>query len=213
MPAPYLGGFRILSVNWIGLTAIELAFQATEYSDKLFQLYAGRRLIGVTEAVTDRIVRGAVPPGPRATPLSLIVVDKADRLVDYGDLLGWKPYNLYCVRWQAPAVIGDLSHFDVVMSNNAGEAYDATNIVGRVEYNSQISTYTFELPSIATSGNWQVAVIPRDDAEPSGNAGTIDTVTIAAVVYPLDLALDENGQRFTVAATAGELTASFAYGS
>lgn len=213
MTTPYLGGFRILSVEWIGRTAIQLAFQATEYTDKLFQLYAGRRLIGATQRVTDRVVNGAIPPGPRATPLSLIVVDVDKQLTDYGRLLGWRPYNLYCVSWQAPATIGDLSHFDVVMSNNAGEAYDTSNVVGQVEYDSQISTYTFQLPSLAASGNWQVAVIPRDDALPLGNSGTPDSDTISAVVYPLDVSLDANGQRFTVEIASGVLTADFTYQS
>ena len=211
--APYLGGFHLLGVEWIGRNAIELAFQASEYTDKLFQLYAGRQLIGSTDRVTDRTVSGAVPPGTRATPLSLIVVEPANKNTDYGHLLPWKPYNLYCLSWQNPATIGDLSHFDVVLSVAAGEAYDATNVVARVPYNSQTSTYTLQLPSLSDSGDWVVAVIPRDDALPAGNAGTASQVTISAVVYPLDLAMDANGQRFAVSVSGGALTASFTYGS
>lgn len=212
MTAPYLGGFRVLSIAWIGINAVQLAFQAAEYSDKLFQLYAGRRLIGCTERVTDRTVSGAVPAGS-AAPLSLIVIDPVDRLTDYGHLLGWIPNNLYCVSWQAPATIGDLDHFDIVMSTAAGEAYDSDNVIARVDFDAAITTYELQLPPIVATGDWEVAVIPRDNALPLGNAGTADLVTISAVVYPADLNLNTAGHRFAVDVEAGELTASFDYGS
>lgn len=206
----YLGGTEIRTVEWVGRNAVEVAFRMTEFSDRLVQLYAGRRLVGATDSTSARIVRGDVPAGPRATPLSLVVVERANRLVDYGQLLGWKPWNVWCVTWTPPAApSADLSHFDIAMSPTAGASYDLTNVVGRVDYDSAAASYSFQLPPFESSGDFEVAIVPRDDAIPLGNDGTVVMTTIPAVVYPLDLPLDSDGRRFTVSVAAGELTASF----
>lgn len=210
MGTPYLGGTTIRSVEWSGRNAVDVTFRMTEFTDRLVQLYAGRRLVGVTATPTTRVVRGDVPAGPRATPLSLIVVEQADRFVDYGQLLSWKPWNVWCVTWTPPvSPTADLHHFDIAMSLAAGQPYDLTNVVGRIDYDPTATSYTFELPPFESSGDFEVAIVPRDDAFPLGNDGTVQMTTIPAVVYPLDLAIDNNGNRFTVSVAAGLLSATF----
>lgn len=211
MPTPYLGGYEFTAVEWIGSNAVELTFRADDWSGKLFQCYRNRTLAAVTAVTTERTLTVSLEGIATAAPLWLVVVDPADRLTDYGHLAGWKAWNQYCLAWQAPATIGDLDHFDVCLSTAVGEAYDASNVVGRVDYDANISTYHFSLPGFEESGDWEAAVIPRDDAIPSGNAGTESTVTIPAVVLPLDVALQTDGSRGTASVSSGTLTIDFAY--
>lgn len=91
----------------------------------------------------------------------------------------------------------------------AGE--EPETLLARVEYLGDIS-YSFDLPELTSGGLWQYRLTPRDNALPLGNAGTAETVEIAALVYPADVALDEDGNRFQVALVEGVATISFDWG-
>jgi len=209
----FIGGWRFTELAWAGRNAVRARFRADGWTGKHYQCYVGRRLAAVTTKTTQRDLIVPVPAANHPSPLTLIVVDPKDRNTDNGDKICWSPWNQYCVSWQAPAVTTDLKVFDIALSTTAGSSYDAANVVGQVEYDSSKTTYKYLLPPFDGSGDWEVAIIPRDDARPKGNAGTAQVATIAAVVYPLDLALDADGDRFDVSVSNGTLTATFDYGS
>lgn len=211
---PYLGGYEIRSVEWAGRNAVRVAFRADGWDagsvDRYYQLYAGRRLIAVTDQADERTLVGAVPFGVRATPLWICVVTLSERLTEFGYLAGWLPINAARVRFQAPdPVPADLHHFDVCLSPAAGEEADLANVVGRLRYDSAREEYTFDLPPFATGGEWSVAIVGRDDAKPEGNAGEPLTGSIAAVVYPLDVVLQQDGSRLTGSVANGVLSVGF----
>ena len=209
MGTPYLGGWKFTTLKWSGAATLRAEFEAIGWTDRLFQIYVGRSLQGCTRVSTDRVVEFSVPVS--GSPIALVVVEHDDRNTDFGHLLCWRPWNTYCVTWEAPAVITDLKHFDVVVSSVVDQPYDVDNVVGRVPYDAAKTSYQFNVPAFGESGDWQVAVIPRDDASPLGNAGTAQSLTLPVVVYPKDLALDPNGDRFTVAVATGNLAADFTY--
>tara|TARA_B110000263_G_C15049791_1_gene392448 strand:+ start:47 stop:682 length:636 start_codon:yes stop_codon:yes gene_type:complete len=210
MGTPYIGGWRFSTIEWSGLNTIRVEFSATGWANRYFQAYVGRKLVNVTRTPAQRSIEIELPIDG-VSPIALIVVEADDRATDYGHLLCWRPWNSYCVKWLAPAATGDLSHFDVLVSETAGGPYTST-VIGRVDYDATLTDYTFDLPDFAESGDWEITIVPRDDASPSGNAGTVSTLTLAVVVYPKDLALDPNGDRFTFDVVSGTLTADFAYG-
>lgn len=206
----YLGGWEITSIDWVGSNAVEVTFRAEGWTGKRFQCYVGRHLAGCTAADADRSLIVPMPYATNTTPITLVVVDPVDVNTDYSAQLCWAPWNFYCITFGLPDPLpADLDRFEIVMSRTAGAAYDTTNVVGVMDYEPGRTSYTFHLPEIATTGDWEVAVIPRDDARPAGNAGTIDLATIAAVVYPADLPLDATGNRFSVSVSAGVATATF----
>lgn len=206
----YTGGWQITSVEWVGATAVEVTFRADGWSSKIFQCYVGKRLAGRTQTTSQRSIIVPMPYAVNTTPISLVVVDPVDAGTDYSSQLCWAPWNFYCVSFGLPSPLpADLARFEIVMSRTAGAAYDSTNVVGVMDYEPGRTSYTFHLPEIASTGDWEVAVIPRDDARPAGNAGTIDLTTIPAVVYPADIPLDATGNRFSVSVSAGVATATF----
>jgi hypothetical protein len=207
----FLGGTVITELAWTGLNALQVSFAvSTAWADKRFQVYVGKRLAGTTLTADQRSLIVDVPYTSRAIPLSLVVVDPADSSTDFSSLFEWKPWNIYCISFTAPDPLpADIDRYEVVMSTEAGGAYDTSNVVRVIPHTAGRTIYSVELPDIASSGDWEVAVIPRDNAKPSGNAGTAAETTIPAVVYPADLTLDTSGRRFTATVESGTLTATF----
>lgn len=210
MSGPHLGGSMITKTEWLGPNALQVTFRAEGYSTHHFQCYVGKRLAAFTSSPSARSLVVDVPYSKRATPLTMMAVEPAQRGTDYSSHLEWKPWNFYCINWNAPDPLpADIDRYEVVMSTVAGGAYDTSNVIGVVPHETGRTAYSFSLPAIESTGDWQVAVIPRDNTKPSGNAGTAQSSTIAAVVYPLDLALDSEGRRFTVTVSGGTATALF----
>jgi hypothetical protein len=209
----YLGGFDITDIFWAGRNAVGVVFDhGGNYTAQLFQLYAGRRLIGVTDDVSQTLVIGQVPAGS-ACPLGIVAVDIVERLSDFGSNLDLRPWNVYRLGWEAPADPSpDLHHFDIVAGRNPGDDYDATNIVARVPATGAPS-YSYVLPPFPARGDWSLAVIARDDAQPDGNAGSISQVTIPTIIYPWDFVPQSDGRRFLPTIADGELSIAFTYGT
>lgn len=206
-----LGGFTITRAGWTGPHAVRLDFVAAPTGHQ-FQLYANRTLIGTTDSPSERSIVGLLPPSEIPAPLTLIRVDRSQVLHDFGPELPPVPWNRFRLRWSTAGFPADTDHVDIVASPAAGEPYDPANIVAGVPWLGD-GDYQYELPPIGGGGTWQFAAIPRDDAKPLGNAGTPAIVSIVARVPPPDVAEDEDGQRFSLAAVGGELTATFAYGA
>lgn len=207
----YLGGMTIVGVGWAGAQAVWVDFVSQYTSGWRWQLYANRTLIGITDAPGERRIIGQLPPTDIPFPLTLIRVLESDALTDYGDELPAQPWNRYRLRWSGAGLAADTHHFDVIGAAGPGEAADASLVVARVPYVGNID-YSHELVAVTESGTWQFGIVPRDDALPLGNAGTVATVNVEAVVMPPDVEQDADGNRFTLSAEAGVVTASFQYG-
>lgn len=210
MPGPYTGGMTITATEYRGPNALAITFRADGHTTELVQCYVGKRLAATTRNTSDREIIVDIQATTRAIPLTLLAVDPAQAQIDYSSQLEWKPWNLYCITFTSPDPLpDDIDRYEIAMSTTAGAAYDSANIVGVVPHVAGRTQYTFRLPDIETDGDWEVAVIPRDNAKPSGNAGTADASTIAAIVYPLDLEPDADGKRFTITVSGGSATAAF----
>lgn len=205
----FLGGLTITSIRWDGIRAIGIAFDSV-YTDRVVQLYGGRRLIGCTRAPSDRRVVGQLLPTLVPAPLTLLAVLPEDRAVDFGTQLPDRPWNRYALEWSAVDYPADAKWFDVLAGTAPGES-PATFRVARVPFLGN-TDYRFLLPPLTAGGAWEYAVVPRDGSLPEGNAGTPATVTIDAAVYPPDLTRQGDGSRFSIAVDAGDLVLGFTPG-
>lgn len=204
-----MGGLQITDAKWIGQHSLQISF-ASNLVNRYFQLYAGRRLVGVTETTRARRIIGQVMPTLIPAPMTVLAVTPDDRLTDYGPQLPPRPWNRYRLDWSTSAYPSDAKFFDLAASTVAGGAVDSANLIARIEYVGDIA-YSFDLPELTSGGLWTYRLTPRDDALPLGNPGTPEEVEIAALVYPKDLALRSDGNRFTAAVEAGVLTCEFSY--
>lgn len=206
----FLGGMTITGIGWAGPQSVWLDFVSTHATGFRWQLYANRKLIGTTDTPGQRRIIGQLPPSDIPYPLTLVRVDEANVLTDYGAQIPAQPWNRYRLRWSASGMDADLHHFDIVAGTAAGELVDEENVVARVPYVGAVE-HSYELSEITESGTWQFGIVPRDNALPLGNAGTTSTVDVEAVVMPPDVAMDADGNRFTLTAVGGVLTATIAY--
>lgn len=210
MTSPYyLGGMTPFKTGWLGPRAVFVEF-ASDLTDSVYQLYAGRKLIGSTISPRERRVSGQLLVDDAPCPLTVVRVPSANRLTDYGPLLPAQPFNRFALEWAAAGYPADAKCFEITASLVAGDPADPDNVLARVEYIGDRS-YRFQLPPLPSGGVWTYRITPRDDALPSGNAGTATDVEVDAVLPPADLEMDDDGNRFSLALSAGELTASFEY--
>lgn len=201
----------VIGMGWLGARAVYLDFVSTNTAH-VYQLYAGRSRIGTTLRPSERRIVGQLFQDEAPATLTLVRVDKANRLTDYGDRLPVVPWNQFELQWTAAVMAADTDHFEITASTAAGEAVDADNVLARVRYIGD-GAYAFVLPPLNESGDWIYRVTPRDNAKPLGNAGTASNVIVAADVPPPDFAQQSDGNRFTLAVEAGELVVGFVYGS
>lgn len=208
----FLGGMRIVNSGWMGYRAVFVDFVSSHRSGFVFQLYANRTMIGRTTLATERRIIGQLVDEDSPAPLTLIRVDSGNALTDYGPQIPQRPWNRFNLQWSASSFPADAACFEITGSTEADGAIDPENVIARVPFNGD-GAYQYALPPIARSGDWQYAVTPRDNSMPLGNAGTSQTVTVAAVVPPPDVVMDQDGKRFTLTADEGVITAEFVYGS
>ena len=206
----YLGGQTPIAAGWVGPRAVYVDFTSSITRGWHFQLYAGRKLIGVTSTTTARRVVGQLVVSDAPAPLTLIRVRSSERTTDFGPQLPRLPWNRFVLVWSAADYPADAHHFRITAAREAGGAVDDTNELALVEYLGDIA-YRHALPPLPTAGTWRYRISPRDDARPAGNAGTPTDVTIVAEVPPADFSLDDHGNRFTLTVDAGDLVASFTY--
>ena len=196
----------------MGPGAVYVDFQS-DYTDGdwLFQLYAGRTLIGRTLIGGDRRIFGQLPYSPSPARLTLLRVDAAYIDTNFGDdFPDVVQASRYRLQWTASGSSADLHHWDVTGGAAAGDDPAPENILGRVPYYGD-RAYSFDLPPFEGPGDWSYAVTPRDNALPLGNAGTPAEVTITANVPPPDLAFEDDEARFTATVEAGVLTVDYAW--
>lgn len=204
-----MGGLQITDAKWVGQHSLQVSF-VTNLVGRFFQLYAGRRLVGVTATTSTRRVIGQVMPSLIPAPMTLLAVTPDDRQTNFGPKLPPRPWNHYQLNWSTSSYPTDARFFDLTAATAAGGEVDDTNLIARIEYVGDIA-YNFDLPELVSGGLWTYRLTPRDDALPRGNAGTPAEVEIAALVYPKDLKLRPDGNRFTASVEEGVLTCSFTY--
>lgn len=205
----FLGGFEITAVRRVGLAAVRVDV-ATDYTNRLFQLYAGRKLIGVSSTAGVTFVVGQLQLAHCPHALTVVMVTDADRLTDFGSQLPPRPFNQFQISWQADSFPADAKWFELAAATAVDGEVDPDNIIARVAYLGD-GDYQFTLPPVDEPGAWQYRITPRDDAFPAGNAGTPVTIEKEIYPYPPDVAVDAAGTRLTASVDDGVLTVSFEY--
>ena len=204
---PFLGGLRMLDAAYTSPTAIRVTFSTT-YTDQLYQLYAGRLLIGSTGDLSERAITGQLVPSLYPQHLTIVAVDPAERFTDYGDDLPKRPYNRVRLRFTTSGSPSDIEFLDVVGATVPDGAVDPDNLIERVLFDID-RQYEVLTPALPGTGNWAFEVFARDDKPADGNAGASLALDTDVLAYPPDVELAGDGTRFSVVIEAGELVASF----
>lgn len=204
-----LGEYTIEQIEWSGRNALSVRID-TARTDRFIQMYAGRKLVGVTNTAGLLTVTGQVQPTHCPTPVTIVTVDSDDRYTEYGHLLPRRPWNRWRVAWSASAYPADSRWFAISASPAAEAAVDYDVVLARVEYIGN-GSYSFELPAVNECGQWTYGVLPYDNAMPNGNRGTPDEMAVEALVYPPDLLPRDDGTRFAAAIADGVLTVDFEF--
>lgn len=207
----FLGGHTITKAGWAGPRAVYVEFVSQYTSGWVWQLYAGRKRIGSTLVPADRRVVGQLIVDDAPAPLTVVRVDIANRLTDYGPQLPEMPWHRFLLQWSAASYPADTDRFIITASSAPGEAADANNVLAEPQFIGD-GDYQLVLPPLPQSGAWTYRITPVDNALPDGNTGTPEDVTVTAEVPPADLAMQSDGNRFTAAVSGGVLTVSFGYG-
>lgn len=207
---PLLGGFRLVSVEWISPTAIRVRF-ATSYGSKYrYQLYAGRCLIGTTAGVLNRDVIGLLIPSTYPVPLQVVAVDPDDILVDYGASLPPRPYNRVSIMFDASGFPADSKFVEITGSTEPGGAVDDDNLIARTEYDSD-RTYSFISEPLGGSGEWSFECFGRDDKLAGGNKGAVLELSQTITAHPPDVVAAETNLRLTGTVASQSLSIDFTY--
>lgn len=208
MPAS-LSRYRLNRIYWSGRHALTVEI-STSYVDRYVQVYAGRRLAGVSQYPGQNRVVAQVEPTHCPTPIYIVLAETADRLTDFGALLPRRPFNRYRFGWAAESFPADSRWFAIFGSPAAGDDVDYDTVLAKVEYLGD-STYYFDLPAVNDCGTRTYGIQSLDDALPDGNASAAGELGIETLVYPPDVAIDEDNQRLQASIAGGVLTVGFAY--
>ncbi len=204
-----LGQYKIEDIRWAGRQSLRVEI-TTELEDRYIQMYADRKLIGVSTAAGDLVVIGLVQPTHCPTPITIALVDAADKDTDLSQLLPQRPWNLYTAHWGG-TFTDDTRWFAISSSSAPGEEVDYETVLARVQYIGD-GNYQFDLPAITACGPWKYGVVSLDDAEPNGNPCAMPAEQVVnALVYPPDVLSDDTGQRFRVVQDGSTLTIAFDY--
>lgn len=206
---PIMSEFGITSIEWDGRNALTVEI-ATAKTDRFVQMYAGKRLAGVSTYPGQNIVTGQVQPTHCPTPITIILVDPVDRNTNFGAKLPRRPWNRWIAYWSATSFPADSKWFTVSMSAAAGEAVDYTKVLARVAYIGD-GAYRFELPAVNECGQSTTGITSWDDALPNGNEGGNEELAVEALVYPPDVAIDENDQRLACSILGDVVKVAFNY--
>jgi hypothetical protein len=206
----YFGGLTAYRTGWLGPRAVYVDFLSEYATGWVYQLYAGRRLIGATAAPRERRVSGQLLVDDAPCPLTLLRVRPGLRGHDFGHLLPPLPWHRYRLTWTAADYPPDATAFEITANRSAGAPVDPSHVLALVPYSGE-QPYDFDLPPLASAGLWVVRITPRDDAEPNGNPGPAVEVQVQAHLPPADVRPRDDRERFSLRVAAGILIAEFAY--
>lgn len=205
--AALLGGFTIVEIYWTSQFALNVRFETT-YTDKLYQLYYGRELVGVTTSTTERLVIGTIVTDINPDHLQLVAVDGANRLTDYGSTLPSRPYNRLRVAVDTDGWPADTRVVNLVSGENPGDAASETNVIASEVFDSD-RVYNLKSRHFRKSGTFNLAAFGRDDKLPDGNIGDKAEFTASIIAYPADVFNRSDGTRFDLVVSEGVATATF----
>lgn len=205
MPA-LLGGTRILAATWFAPTGLQVRFSSTYGALRFHQLYAGRTMIGVTNAPTERTVRGTLKHSDWPQPLQLVAVLPDERLDDFGSTLPPRPYNRVQLGWTTSGWT-DAKKIEITAGTEPGGAVDPANVLTNLPFDTN-RNFAYRTKPLPGTGEWNFEVAGIDVA---GNRGTGLSISAEIIAHPPDVALNPDGSRLTAAVAAGELTVSFTY--
>lgn len=203
------GSSKINRVLWAGRNSIRVDFSTPETA-YLWQLYAGRRLIGQTKSPDERSILAPLQASLYPVWLSLLAVDGADIDVDHGSTLPQRPYNRARFTVSTSSWPSDTNTIEVAAATEPGGAVDPDNVVASAFWDIDRS-YEITTPCVGPSGTWAFEVAGRDEKEPDGNRGTPLSVSLDILTQPPDVAVDSTGNRFTPTATGSVLSVPFTY--
>lgn len=209
MAAPYLGGLSITGGQWVGATSISVSFSTTWGTSYLYQLYAGRTLIGATSSRRQRKIVGQLVPTEWPQYLQVLAVAPADRDTDFGGSLPPRPYNRAKVHFTATAWPADSKTIEIRAGNSPGGAVDPENVVARAVFNGN-RAYELTTEPLEGSGAWSLEVVGRDGRLSGGNEGDALAVSVDVIATPPDVSLDPSTlRRFSAVCSGGVVSISF----
>lgn len=209
MAAPYMGGFRMTKLRWLGRHTLAVQFSSSYGSTYQYQLYAGRCLIGVTRSVNQRTIIGHLRPSDYPQPLTMLAVGVKNVETDYGANLPVRPYNRVELKFTTSSWPADAKFIDITAGTVPSGAVDSTNLLKRLFFDKD-RQYTVNSDPMGPGGNWNFEAAGRDDKQPSGNVGTALAMTHNdLLVHPKDVQLDANGDRLVVAISGQQATVTF----
>lgn len=207
MTAPYLGGHEITGAWWLGSHALNVEFTTTYASDYRYQVYVNRILSGATDTEDARSIIATAQPSLWPQEITLLAVDPANVLTDYGSVLPPRPYNQIRLNITASGWT-DAEYIEITSGTVPGGAVSTSNVIGRVLFGDN-GAYTFVTDPLSGSGAWYFQVAGRDGTEPTGNRGTATAVSATILAHPPDFTPQDDGNRFSLAATGGNLEIEF----
>lgn len=209
MADPYLGGIVITSVIWDEPSVLRVDFTSTHsVSTYKHQLYIGRQLVGVTDNSADRILFGTFTDFGIPEEVTVVAVDAAEHLTDYGDDLPSRPYARAKLTIVTSGWGSDKTTIEVSAGTEPGGAVESENIVA-IETFVANGTYTIITQPMDASVEWNYEVVGRDGILPTGNRGTAVDISVDLLVYPQDVVSSETGPRLVLTTDSGNLIASF----
>lgn len=208
MAAPYLGGHEITGAWWLGSHSLNVEFTTTYASDYQYQVYVNRILSGTTNTEDDRSILVTIQPSVWPQEITLLAVDPSEVLTDYGSILPPRPYN------QARLTITtsgwtDAEYIETTAGTVPGGAVSSSNVIRRVLFGDNSTAYTIITDPLPGSGTWNFKVAGRDGTEPDGNRGPETAVSVVILAHPPDFTPQDDGNRFSLAATGGNLEIGF----
>lgn len=209
MTAPYLGGVEITRVAAVAGNQLLVQFESVYEDQYLYQVYLGRMLAGVAASPWSRVV--IVEDLASAWPehLTLLAVDPAEALTDYGGDLPTRPYNRVKLTIDTSALEAGTKFVEVAAGTEPGGAVDPDNVLVREIFRGGGSLSLLTDP--LAGGAWNFEIAGRDGTAPDGNRGTPLELTADITAHPPDVVGDENG-RFEYAVAAGVLTVAWTNG-
>ena len=202
MPA-FLGGLAITSLQWASPRSLVCRFRSS-HSSRWHHLYAGRTRVGVTQP-GQRVLTAQLVPATWPEHLTLLAVDVAERLTDFGDSLPPRPYNRVRLRFTASTFPDDCEFIDITAGTEPESAVDADNRIGRILFAGD-RQYAFLTEPLAGSGEWNFEITPVDSRPADGNTGTAVEASQSVLAHPPDVQLAADGDRFDVEIASAALT-------
>lgn len=203
---PFRGGLKMISYSWPDSHSLRVRFRTT-YASKLYQLYAGRTIIGRTGSVDERAVVGTLQPSLWPEYIQLLAVGPDEIDNDYGAQLPDRPYNRALVSVTTDGW-DDARYLDVVSGLIPGGGVNADNLIHRELFDTN-REYTFRTPTFPGSGVWNLQVYGRDDKPVAGNPGDAVALQVKVLSHPPDVRFRSDGSRLQVSIESGQATINF----